>query len=214
MQQIVPRPFAKLGRPEKVTTVGPALATRSAARATPSPVLLAEKPRQRGRPVEHRIGQTAPTMPLPSRSGVFRYTATVNDGGRAAYGQVRATSVGQAKAVLAARGLTPIRVVPPAGRAGPAKSPEPLAARRGRPTWLRRAAAGRPSLGYGRPNPTVGGASRPPLALFHGPHRIEPVFALPPAMPTRPDPLNTATPPPTPAAVSRRYSPFFHGGGK
>ena len=211
LQEIAPRPFAKIGRPEKVTAVGPALATRSAARATPSPVLLAEKPRQRGRPVEHRIGQTAPTMPLPSRSGVFRYTATVNDGGRAAYGQIRATSVGQAKAVLAARGLTPTRVVP---LARPVRPPEPLVARRATPTWLQRAIGGRLPLGHGRPNPTVGGASRPPLALFHGPHRIEPVFALPPAMPTRPDPLNTATPPPTPAAVSRRYSPFFHGGGK
>lgn len=211
LQEIAPRPFAKVGNPEKVTTVGPTLATRPTTLATPVPILFTEKPRPRVSPTEQWI-QRAVAKLLPSpRTEMFRYTATVNDSGRQTYGKVRAASVDQAKAVLAGRGLTPTWVAsvrPP----GLVRAMEAFVGHKAIPTALRRFLGDRPFPGRGQSVSTGHGTERPPPTLFHDPHRVEPVTAPLPVAPERPDPFNTATSPPTPPAESPRYSPFFHGG--
>lgn len=211
LQQIAPRRFAKVGRPEKVTTVGPALATRPPTPATPVPVPPQPHGHEPG-PNRLWLQRQLRRVGLGPRLREYKYTATVRDSGRPTYGAIKAVSVREAHAVLARRGLDPERVVP--GRLPPTVRmlravfgdrilhPEVRHLYGGEPP-PRRPVSARPADRESRlPSPT----------LFQDPHRIEPVTAPPPAMPERPDPLNTATSPPTPPAESPRYSPFFHGG--
>lgn len=217
LQEIAPRPFAKVGRPEKVTTVGPALATRPPTPATPVPVPPPLGPNR----VREAMARLSKTLGIHPRKQEFKYTATVRESGRPTYGSVRAFSKREAAEIVHGRGLRPERIVPgrlplmvKALRAvlGDAALHPEIRHLYSRDRWAdgdHRGTAGR-SSGWSPGDGRDG--SRPSPSIFNDPARVEPVTSSPPSPPSPPSPANTARPPTGPSADSGRYSPFFHGG--
>lgn len=209
LQQIAPRRFAKVGRPEKVTTVGPALARRPLTPARKVPILDHRKVPPTSMTAEHILSHWGRQGTSGPQS--FRYVART-ESGNLTWGRIKAVSRQAAVARLHRRNLSPTSVmstkasplVRTAARLFGALSGdfEPMDLGGLLPHDRRRI---RPVVSFQRSGvfPTTSAS----------PGRVEPVSRTEnPEPPHQPEPLNTRTMPSTAVADADRYSPFFHGG--
>lgn len=209
LQEIAPRPFAKLGRPEKVTTVGPTLARRPLTPARKVPILDHRKVSPTSMVAEHIFSHWGRQKTTGPQS--FRYVAQT-ESGSLTRGRIKAVSRQAAVAKLHRRNLSPTSVMPVnasplvrmATRLFGALSSdfEPMDLGGLLPHDRRRI---RPVVPLQRSGvyPTTSAS----------PGRVEPVSRIENPEPPPPvEPLNTRAMPTTPVADAGRYAPFFHGG--